>query len=368
MAFTITKTVLVPPPATNKGDGNQIAIKCKQTLDICYDYIRGGDSKGYVLNPRIDFLVVTIPITDPDTKGILATSLSNIQTDISEPEFEAFNIDHLPLHAKSSFKKYTHGVIINSLPGLAVFQAKPTKSDHHFLKISIVPSRWEKKDVKKFWNYLYEITGAKIDADYVIKHGSIRRIDWAIDFLNVDTTDFMLQKKSKNKRKNVSYFGPDGGVETYYIGPNGQKLSPQNFKTYIYDKRAKSNIDKEVPEFGDILHMRLEIRLNKSTLGSMNLNSFLNLKEKATNRFSSYTLTDYFAHHPKENVIQWHQFGDSCKVRGIDGALSMLTEYQYTNYKEALSVAQEICWRPDKLWKATQNHARFLFWKSYKIK
>ncbi len=361
MGFTITNKV--PPPASNKGEVNNVAIKCMHQFNACYVYNRGSDSEGYVLDPRIDFLIITVPVTDRIIQGLIGVNLTYMQMDESEPDWVTFNKSHLPKKAKGYYQKYTHGVKINSLPGLAVIQAKPNSDTHNFLKLTIVPSRWTASDVDKFWSYLSEVTGTTIDADYILEFGNIRRIDWAIDYLNVDISDFLLQKYSKHKRKSISYYGTEGGVETHYIGPNGQKLSPQNFKAYIYDKKASAIEKGHALEFGELLHMRLEIRLNKTNLGKVTMKSLMILSGKVKNRFLPYKLTDFFAANPEGVGAQWHMFGDSCKVRGVDGALNLLSKDERSTFKEALENAQQICWKPDKLWQSTRYHLKHILGK-----
>lgn len=360
MAFSISSHKDVPPPATNKGGVKEFAIKCKTKLDTCYEYERGGDSKGYVLNPKIDFLIITLKVKDRDTRKSIASHITHMLMDRSEPQYKQYYSSHLPSKAHKNYHGYTHNLRITDLPGLAAIQFKPNNSAYNDLKITLIPSQWTSKHVEQFWDTLFAISSGNIDIDYIIKHGKITRLDWAIDFINVDTSDFLIEKDSKNKRKNVAYFGSEGGVETYYIGPNGKNLSPQNFKAYIYDKKAKSLSKQEKPKFGDLLNMRLEIRLLKQSLNDVTLKSFCSLSGKATNRFEQYKLTDFFAVSSNAVDTQWHMFGDSCKVRGVDGALEMLPARTRAVYEKRLRDAQSICWKPDKLWNAIQWHARFI--------
>ena len=363
MAFSITKTKDIPPPATNKGGDKEFAIKCKAKLDTCYEYERGGDSKGYVLNPKIDFMIVTLKVEDSETRKSIATHISQMLMDRDEPQYETYYVKHLPNKAKGNYHGFTHNLKISDLPGLAAIQFKPKNRSYNDLKITIIPSQWTSKHVEQFWNTIYAISSGNIDTDYIIKYGKITRLDWAIDFINVDTSDFLIEKVSKNKRKNVTYYGSEGGVETSYIGPNGQKLSPQNFKAYIYDKHTKSKEDKEKPIYGDLLHMRLEIRLLKQSLSDMTLKSFYQLSGKAKNRFAPYKLTDFFAVSRQAADPQWHMFGDSCKVRGVDTALSMLSTRTRATYKKRLTNAQSVCWKPDLAWKAIPKHMKKILGK-----
>ncbi|MEZ5758260.1 MAG: hypothetical protein R3D86_08565 [Emcibacteraceae bacterium] len=363
MALTITKLKDIPPPATNKGGGEEFAIKCKTKLDTCYEYERGVDSKGYVLNPKIDFMIVTLKVKDRETRKSIATHISQMLIDSDEPQYEPYYVSHLPKKAKNNFHGYTHSLRIADLPGLAAIQFKPKHKSYNDLKITIIPSQWTYEHVKQFWDTIFAVSNGNIDADYIIQHGKITRLDWAIDFLNVDTSDFLIEKNTENPRKNVTYFGPNGGVETSYIGPNSQKISSQNFKAYIYDKRAKSKEKQEKPIYDDLLHMRLEIRLLKQSLTDMTLKSFYKLSGKAANRFKPYLLTDFFAVPNIASETQWHMFGDCCKVRGIDTALGMLlpeTKYIYMKHMED---ARVVCWKPDLLWNAVTMHTKFILGK-----
>ena len=364
MAFSISNNKKdIPPPATNKGGVKEFAIKCKTKLDTCYEYERDGDSKGYVLNPKLDFMIVTVPVKDRGLQKLMSAHITHMLMDRADTQYEPYYSSHLPNKAKKNYHGYTHNLRITDLPGLAAIQFKPTNKTYNELKITMVPSRWTSKDVKKFWDTLCEISHGAIDVDYVIKHGNIRRLDWAIDFINVDTSDFLLEKITDNPRKNVAYYGSEGGVETYYIGPNGKKLSPQNYKAYIYDKRAKALADGEKPIYKDLLHMRFEIRLLGKSLGEMTLNSYCNLASKAENRFKIYKLTDYFAVPASDTNIQWHMFGDSCKVRGADTALEMLPFRTRDTYKKYMVSAQSLCWKPVLLWNSIPKHMKKILGK-----
>lgn len=86
------------------------------------------------------------------------------------------------------------------------------------------------------------------------------------------------------------------------------------------------------------------------------MQSLISLSGKVKNRFLPCKLTDFVAANPNGVGAQWQKFGDSCKVRGVEGALNLLSSDERPAFEEAFENAQQICWQPDKLWKATKRH------------
>lgn len=357
--MTFTMKHKVPPTPNNKGGVKDGASNFIDTKYVLYKYKRGDKSKGFVLKPRIDFLVVTIPVKDPDTQGLILKALGDDLYSLDEGDIVAFNVSNLSGVGKGLYQYYKQSIQIKSFPGLLAIQAEPNNKTHNFLKITMIPSRWSRENVKAFWDYIYDISGGTIDSNVVATKGNVTRIDWAIDFINVDTSDLYPQKLTNNPRKKVAYVGVSGGVETYYIGPNSEKAGPQNFKAYIYDKLAKDQQLGNEPEF-NFLHTRFEIRLMKDKIASNSLKSLANLSDKIANRFEPYSMIDFHAVDPIRGHELWHCFGDSCKLRGVDGAMDMVNFANQKAFKKMLLSAEKECWRPEKLWEATKDHVNFI--------
>ena len=238
--MSVTINILLPPPANNKGG----KFNNNQTIDykeVSYTYNRGENSKGAVLKPKVDYLVITVPITNyqghtaEEHQKLIQLAINDNVHSEQHHDWQPFSTASLPPHVKKQYKHYKTGCILSDLPVLAAVQVGPANSAHHFMKITIVPSTWGKHDVSRFWEQLQRITAIDDFRSWVLEKGVVRRVDCAIDVLNVETGDLLLSK-ANTKRKVMAYLSADGGVETWYIASNPEAKLKKGSKAYLYDK------------------------------------------------------------------------------------------------------------------------------------
>ena len=166
--------------------------------------------------------------------------------------------------------------------------------------------------------------------------------------------------ESKTKAKTGSYQSLTGRLETEYL----HKPFSGSSKKYIYNKQ-KDSLEKGLePEFGDVPHLRLEIRRErkKKYYG-------LNHLYKANNPFGKLVLYDslnYQNLHIEKPL--WGLFYDSCRQRGIDNAIKYFNSEYQDKLKAALdntrlshtNIADHYksgIWRHKKLWGKTWKEA-----------
>lgn len=260
----------VPPPAINKGGIKHPKNKLIPKKIQCYSYDRGGNSKGYVLKPLVDYLSITVPFESDDFHsadeniGMTGASLTEYVMSPDNPDWGHFSGSQLPNKVKRTYKHYEHNGRLTDLPGLAAIQYGPANKNHNYMRLTLVPSEWDKGHVNRFWAQLQRLVAIDDFKAYVAEKGRITRVDFAIGFLNIALQDLLFVKPG-SERKSLAYHGSLGELETLYIAANNVKNVPQSSKAYVYDKQAKL-ISQSQPEIHKgLLHCRCEFRHKPET-------------------------------------------------------------------------------------------------------
>ncbi|MCC4299578.1 hypothetical protein [Aurantimonas coralicida] len=170
--------------------------------------------------------------------------------------------------------------------------------------------------------------------EYVIEHGTVTRLDVAVDLHSVRLDDFLYLAKQGTKKQDWS---TEGHLETvtYGVGKGNQTL--------IYNKKAEQ-IAKGVAWEGKSA-VRIERRLRNP---SITLKSLSKLK----NPFSGTTLIQNFPPPPPNGKEwEWSMFEDSVRFRGVDKALSLLPPDRKAKYRKHLKACPVTWWDPELVWK-----------------
>jgi len=111
---------------------------------------------------------------------------------------------------------------------------------------------------------------------------------------------------------------------------------------YVYDRRQRLRDAGGEPEFGETKQTRVEIRTG-TTKPIVELPSLMNHLWKIE-------IIDIEAAEPPENDHHWKMFQDSCRYRGLHGALNILPVQIREQYEAAIMAVEDKLWRPDELW------------------
>lgn len=152
----------------------------------------------------------------------------------------------------------------------------------------------------------------------------------------------LLLDSTKPGVKHV-YFGKSGSTQTVYLN-----TTPKGSNLYAYDRKAKLNAQTEDgigngSVFGKAKYTRIECRLSPNKSASKLGGAYNPLKK--------LMLLDIEAPEPPEEPHHWELFKDSCRYRGLAGALELLPPPVRQSYEQALDDAKGILWRPEELWK-----------------
>jgi len=170
--------------------------------------------------------------------------------------------------------------------------------------------------------------------------GKVTRLDIAVDLINIDLEDLLVSTPKPSV--SMGYFGLTGKAETKYLNVN-----KKGSNLYVYDRRARlAKLQQEGvgdgPEYGDTKHTRVEVR----THADKPITALPGLQ----NRLKRIDLIDIEAAEPPEEQYHWQLFQDSCRYRGVAGALALLPDGVRDQYEAAIKAVSGQLWRPDKLW------------------
>ena len=166
------------------------------------------------------------------------------------------------------------------------------------------------------------------------------RLDIAVDLVNIDLEDLLVS--TPKLTVSMGYFGLTGKDETKYLNVN-----KKGSNLYVYDRRTHLGKLEEMgvgdgPEYGAAKHTRVEVR----TKADKPITSLPGLK----NRLKRIDLIDIEAAEPPEQEHHWRLFQDSCRYRGLGGALGLLPDDVRDEYEIAIKAVAGELWQLERLW------------------
>lgn len=318
--------------ASNKPES--LAVKL-----IAYGYGSGFAA----LRPVIDKITITFDIpTHEDQQGI-KTFLVGAKEDGSL------------LKAPPAYGKSNYGWrLLLPVPGTGenlLLEAGPPKPKNPetksapFLRFEFNPAKLGADGVRYIREWLRDcvLLDQYLWSDIATK-GRVTRLDVAVDLLGVRTENLLVSSQAKaggeKPFKRVSYHSLAGRLETIYPQFRKGSLSP----FCIYDKKQELADTGHDAKFGWLSHARVEARKQP--------NRPIATLHKMSNPFAGLTVSDPTGKvDPPEAPHAWSFFLDSCRVHGLEHALSQLpTESLKASYAKAYDEADRRVWRPEKLW------------------
>jgi hypothetical protein len=292
-----------------------------------------GNSTAYILRPKIDKISITFAINDEDAQKGIGSLLTNVVLDQDTPYFQ-----------NAYFKKgkaggYAHSVHLKhpETKQTILIQAAPHYKKNRFLRLEFNPTKLGKAGMKFFREKLVDVLLFDYSYEDIIAQGQITRLDIASDIIGVTMNDILV--RPTKPQVTMAFLGKTGSLESIYPS----KPKPDDKSTSkVYDKKQEQLSKTVVPKYGTIPHLRVEISI-KTDIKVPNL-------MKLKNHFSKLDILARAAVTPPEDEHHWIFFFDSCRVRGVAGALDQLPAKLREPYKMALEDAGKDFWRPEKIW------------------
>jgi len=170
-----------------------------------------------------------------------------------------------------------------------------------------------------------------------ISDGKITRLDVAVDLVGVRVSKLLMQPPTS--QATTAWSNAKGKLETYQWG------QAKGSHTQIYNKTAEQ-FKKGVVLPGPQV-TRVERRLKPPACKQ------LSLLAEMDNPFAGIVLTTHVPEAPAGGPeYVWPMFCDSVKVRGLDGALKLLSKNKAkkTAFRQQFKKATPPWWNPDAIW------------------
>jgi hypothetical protein len=299
-----------------------------------YWYERPTGYRVAVLKPKLDRLSVTFSVHHHAIKAAIRDHLSKLAAGARSAV--------TPWQKRRDWgsQKYDRAYALKVAPGRTVLvQCSPLTSADSLLRFEFNPNGIGPGAVKAFRQFVPMLTAGHFDYPALATQGKVTRLDIAVDLVNIDIEDLLIATPKPGVTK--SYFGLSGKVETKYLNVN-----KKGSRTYVYDRRAlldKLNAEGlgELSEFGTAKYTRVEVRTEVGTP----ITAMANM----SNRLLKLDLFDIEAATPPEQPHHWRLFQDSCRYRGLAGALALLPEEVRSAYQATIKSAESL-WRATELW------------------
>lgn len=327
-------TILVKPKGVTPSNKGGVT---DEQYPLAYSYSAPGVKKVRVLEPVIDKLSVTIPVEDPEMRQTIFTSVENLFA-------KKKSAVHTNVYGKAK-KEYAFAINV-TLTGdeTMLVQAGYKKPQSHFVRIEFNPAKLWKYGPGLAMHRLKEVTGNALPWSYVVEYGRATRIDAAVDMVNAPMSSLVILNNQGGKTH--FYVGETGEIETSYLGIPGYKKPADQL---AYNKNQEAEDKGTSPLYNNIVHTRIEmISKSKNRL----LKNIAGIKENLFER-----LTVIHPGNAPEGIdpTLWALFLETCRFRGLEGALSLLPENLAGTCQTALMDAAANSWRPDKIWQRWSN-------------
>ena len=307
-----------------------------QLIAQAYWYVRPTKYRVEVLKPVIDRLAVTYPVPSVADQASIRDRLASLASDPSDPTVAKWE-----KQKKWGAVKYARSYdLMVGNDQRVLIQCTAGKSKVAFLRFEFNPNRIGPEGVARFRELLPEITGGKVNYEQLANAGKVTRIDIAVDLINIDMEDLLVTTPKPGVT--MGYFGVTGKTETKYLN-----INKKGSNLYVYDRREHLRKLHQQgvgsgPEYGDTKHTRVEVR----TKADKPIVSLPGLQ----NRLTGIDLIDIEAAEPPEQEHHWRLFQDSCRYRGLGGALELLPGDVREDYEAAIKAVSGELWQPERLW------------------
>lgn len=336
MPVTIRKVLVSDTGKPHSGQHHKL-----QTSAIAYFYTRPNGFVVTVSRPIIDGLAFTIPVPESLETDVLkkldalATGNGGIASKVSVAT---------KTNKKGSTKYLRSYEAVFAQTNVLV-QAKPQSKTGNFLRVEMNPDVLQVPELKLVWELLAVVSDSQISEEVIAEEAKITRMDVAVDMLNIDPEDILVDHKFTGKTN--AYFGSGGKIETVYLNKKTKGST-----TYLYDKKVQAqdtgkSLDAGVNKYGEAKYTRLECRVQTQKP----FKKLASLK----NPLTKVELADMDGCDAPGKPHVWALFQDACRYRGLVGALELLPAKEREEFHEVIKKSSDLLWRPDDIW---------VFWKN----
>ena len=308
-----------------------------QLIANAYWYLRPTGFSVSVLKPKIDRLSVTFDVGEKVARKKIRANLDALASDPNAP-----GIAKWPKNKGWGSVKYERSYRIGGGDGkFVLIQCAKQTASIAFIRIEFNPDMIGPDGTMEFRKLLPEITCGEVAYTALANAGKVTRLDIAVDLINIDLEDMLVSTAKPGV--SMGYFGLSGKAETKYLN-----VKKKGSNLYIYDRKTHLQKLQEDGkgvglEYGDAKHTRIEVRVypNKPIVDLPYLK----------NPLAKIDLIDIEAAQPPEEVHHWKLFQDSCRYRGLAGALNLLPNNLKGQYTDAVKAVSGELWQPNELWK-----------------
>ena len=304
-----------------------------------YSYTRASGFEVFVLKPTIDRFSVTFDVNEAQQRVAIRKTLDQW----------CKSSDNLvgPWTKLKDWgsAKYSKSFAINCNPTAPVMlQLAPEKTQKggpsklRYMRLDMNPSALGPDSMKALHQAIPKITAGHVEYADILAEGNITRFDIAVDIVNLDIEDVFIA--TKNPGKSHSYFSAVGKAETTYLG-----VTSKGSKLYVYDKKtqlAETGKKQPAPFFRQAKWTRVEFRKQFEKPPAKLASSH--------NPFKDIRLIDVEAPKLPVQPYVWNMFIDSCRYRGIEGALKQVPSLFRKDFKAAILTSKDYVWKPEDLW------------------
>ena len=313
-----------------------------------YWHIRPTNYRVSVLKPKIDRLSITLDIADTTICKTIRQHLIDM-ADAGNPLLTVWK-----KRKGWGSGKYDRSLALNVGDNRSIMvQCAPIKSKVSFLRFEFNPTAVGLHGIAAFRSHLPKITSGALKYKMLAHSGKVTRLDIAVDLVNIDLEDVLIRTKKPGVTS--GYFGLTGKAETKYLNVNkkGSNLYVYDRKTHL--QKLKAQGIGSGSEYGQAKYTRVEVRTEP--------NVPITELSKLHNRLTKIELTDIEAAKPPEQEHHWKLFQDSCRYRGLAGALALLPDKVRPDYEAAITSAGTGLWKSDLLlsfWPEVVNQSGLL--------
>jgi len=311
---------------------NKPAKYSVQLIAQAYHHDRPTGYRVTVLKPKVDRLSVTLSVNDSTVGKQIRDHLADMASS------GAATMTKWKKSKGWGSGKYDRSYSLNvGSESSALVQCASVTAPVSLLRFEFNPSGLGPAGAKAFRESIPDLTAHHFDFEALAAEGTVTRVDIAVDLVNIDIEDLLINTAKPGVTN--GYFGITGKAETKYLNVN---KSGSNL--YVYDRRAllaKLQQDGEKALYGGAKYTRVEVRSNP--------NIPLTAMDGMSNRLLKVDLFDIEAASPPEKFHHWKLFQDSCRYRGLKGALALLPAGTRAAYEAAIK-ATDTLWRPKELW------------------
>ncbi len=306
-----------------------------QLIANAYWYKRPTEYTVSVHKPIIDRMSFTFPVTDTLMRKCVRSWL------LAESKKPGSSVNKWTKLQDWGSQQYHHSFAINCSKGTPVLlQIEAENPGTAFLRVEFNPNAIGPNGMGIFQDSLSKMFGGAFTYLDIAAGCKVTRFDVAVDLVNIDVEDLLITTTKPGKT--MSYFSLAGKKETAYLN-----IKKKGSNLYVYDRKAL--IEKlfvegsgQPSEFGEAPYTRIECRVKPDKP--------ITSLPKSHNPFKKIGLIDIEAPASPEAEHHWRLFQDSCRYRGVAGALNQLPEGTRDEYQAALDAVSGDLWRPQKLW------------------